>query len=256
MPMIAANGVKLNVQDLGVIGTRVVMLHGLLIGSAASWYFTSAPVLARTHRVRVYDLRGHGMSEHAPVGYDVRTMAGDLAGLVDDERVDLVGHSWGALIALRFALDQPHRVRRLVLVEAPVPPSSVTEMSAFLDYPGTRSESGFLHFRGDLASALPPQLRVAGRRGERLVRALSRLVLDTTLVDDLRAERDPDPRELARLHCPTLLVYGDRSSCAPGGRKLAEAIPGARHVTLPGGHYLHLDARDALTDLIAEFLDG
>src|SRR6185503_19488139 len=228
---------------LGTAGTRVVMLHGLLLGSAASWYFTSAPALAKTHRVRVYDLRGHGMSELAPTGYGVRSMAADLAALVDDDQVDLVGHSWGALTALHFALDQPERVRRLVLVEAPVPPSSVTEMAAFLD-------------GGDLASALPAQLRVAGRRGERLVRALSRLVLDTTLVDDLRAERDPDPAELARLHCPTLLVYGDRSSCAPGGRKLAEAIPGARHVTLPGGHYLHLDARDALTDHIVEFLDG
>ena len=243
MPMMSANGVSLNVQDLGTAGTRVVMLHGLLIGSAASWYFTSAPALAKTHRVRVYDLRGHGMSEVAPSGYGVRSMASDLAALAGDEPVDLVGHSWGALTALRFALDQPARVRRLVLVEAPVPPSSVTEMAAFLD-------------GGDLASALPAQLRVSGRRGERMIKALSRLVLDTTLVDDLKAERDPDPVELAQLRCPTLLVYGDRSSCAAGGRKLAEAIPGARNVTLPGGHYLHLDARDALTELIAEFLDG
>jgi pimeloyl-ACP methyl ester carboxylesterase len=243
MPMIAANGVALHVQDLGDTGTRVVMLHGLLIGSAASWYFTSAPALARRHRVRVYDLRGHGKSEHAASGYGVRTMASDLAALVDDSSVDLVGHSWGALIALRFALDHPERVRRLVLVEAPVPPSSVAEMTAFLD-------------GGDLAAALPPQLRVEGRRGERLVRSLSRLVLDTSLVDDLRAERDPEPRELANLRCPTLLVYGDRSTCAPGGRKLAEAIPGARYVTLPGGHYLHLDAREALTTHIAELLDG
>jgi pimeloyl-ACP methyl ester carboxylesterase len=219
------------------------MLHGLLIGSAASWYFTSAPALARNHRVRVFDLRGHGMSEHAPSGYGVRAMTADLAALVDETQVDLVGHSWGALIALRFALDQPQRVRRLVLVEAPVPPSSVTEMTAFLE-------------GGDLASALPVQLRGGGRRGDRLVRSLSRLVLDTTLVNELRAERDPDPVELARLRIPTLLVYGKHSSCAPGGRKLAEAIPGARHLTLPGGHYLHLDARDALTQHIAEFLDG
>lgn len=241
MPVIAANDLHLHVQDLGEAGSPVVMLHGLLIGSAASWYFTSAPVLARTHRVRVYDLRGHGMSELAPSGYGVRAMAGDLDAIAGAEPVDLVGHSWGALIALRFALDQPARVRRLVLVEAPVPPSSVAEMAAFTG-------------GGDLAAALPPQLRVAGRRGERLVRALERLVLQTTLLDDLRCERDPDPTELAALRCPTLLVYGDRSSCRAGGRLLAEAIRGARHVELPGGHYLHLDARDALTDLIVEHL--
>ena len=242
MPLVAANGLALHVQDLGA-GSPVVMVHGLLIGSLASWYFTSAPVLARSHRVRIFDLRGHGKSEHSATGYDVRTLAGDLAALAGPEPCDVVGHSWGALVALRFAIDHPERVRRLVLIEAPLPPSSVTEMSAFLD-------------GGDLAAALPTQMRGTGRRGERLVRALSRLVLESSLVDDLRAERDPEASELARVRCPTLVVYGDRSSCAPAGARLARAIPEARHVTLPGGHYLHLDARDALTALIAEHLDG
>jgi pimeloyl-ACP methyl ester carboxylesterase len=243
MSFIAVNGHQLHVQDLGAAGAPVVMLHGLLIGSAASWYFTAAPALARSRRVRVYDLRGHGKSQLAPAGYDVRTMASDLEGLAGDEPVDLVGHSWGALVALRFAIDHPARVRRLVLVEAPMPPSSVTEMEAFV--------SG-----GDLVAALPSQMRGAGRRGERLVRALSRLVMETTLVADLRAEREPEPAELAALRAPTLLVYGDRSSCAPGGERLARAIPRSRHVVLPGGHYLHLDARDQLTRHIVEHLGG
>jgi pimeloyl-ACP methyl ester carboxylesterase len=242
MPLVGANGLQLHVQDLGA-GPPIVMVHGLLIGSLASWYFTAAPVLARRHRVRVYDLRGHGLSEHAATGYDVRSMVGDLEALAGPDPIDVVGHSWGALIALRFAIDHPARVKRLVLVEAPLPPSSVAEMAAFLD-------------GGDLAAALPAQMQVSGRRGERLVRALSRLVLESSLVDDLRAERDPDTRELAAIRCPTLVVYGDRSACAAGGARLAAAIPGARHVVLPGGHYLHLDARDALTEVIAEHLDG
>jgi pimeloyl-ACP methyl ester carboxylesterase len=243
MSFVTVNGLELHVQDLGGSGTPVVMLHGLLIGSVASWYFTVAPALARTHRTRLYDLRGHGKSQLAPSGYDVRTMASDLAGLAGDEPVDLVGHSWGALVALRFAIDQPARVRRLVLVEAPLPPSSVTEMQAFLG-------------SGDPLAALPAQMRVDGRRGERLLRALGRLVLETTLVADLRAERDPDLPELASVRAPTLLVYGTHSQCADGGARLARAIPGARHVVLPGGHYLHLDARDALTRQVVEHLDG
>jgi pimeloyl-ACP methyl ester carboxylesterase len=240
--VVVANGIEHHVQDLGA-GSPVVMLHGLLIGSLASWYFTSAPALAKTHRVRVYDLRGHGRSALAATGYDVRTLAGDLGVLAGDAPVDLVGHSWGALVALRFAIDHPERVRRLVLVEAPLPPSSVSEMDAFVT-------------GGDLGSALPAQMNIAGRRGERLVRALARLVRETSLVADLRAERDPDPAELARVRAPTLVVTGDRSSCAPGGERLAREIPGARLLVLPGGHYVHLDARDALTAAIVEHLDG
>jgi pimeloyl-ACP methyl ester carboxylesterase len=242
VPVVTANGIAHHVQDLGA-GPPVVMVHGLLIGSLASWYFTAAPVLARTHRVRVYDLRGHGKSAPAATGYDVRTLAGDLGALAGEEPVDLVGHSWGALVALRFAIDHPARVRRIVLVEAPLPPSSVAEMNAFL--------AG-----GDVAAALPAQMQINGRRGERLVRALSRLVLESSLVDDLRGERDPEPAELACVRAPTLVVYGDRSTCAPGGERLARAIPGARHLVLAGGHYLHLDAREALAAAIAEHLDG
>ncbi|CAM2738167.1 alpha/beta fold hydrolase [Skermania piniformis] len=246
MPLVAANGVQLHVQDLGTAGPPVVMLHGLLIGSAASWYFTSAPVLARTRRVRVYDLRGHGMSELARSDYSVSAMAADLAAIAGDEPVDLVGHSWGALVALRFALNHPARLRRLVLVEAPMPPSSIPETIAFAANTDPAR----------LVAALPVQLRVPGRRRERLVRSLERLVSQTSLVAELLAEREPDSDELTHLAPSTLLVYGDRSPCRDGGRRLAEAIPDARYTELPGGHYLHLDARDALTELIVGHLDG
>ena len=86
MPLETHRGLTFHVQDLGRgEGTRarartpVVMLHGLLVGSLASWYFTSAPVLAEARRVRLFDLRGHGKSGRATSGYDVPTMAGVTA---------------------------------------------------------------------------------------------------------------------------------------------------------------------------------
>jgi pimeloyl-ACP methyl ester carboxylesterase len=253
MPLVAANGLQFHVQDLGA-GTPVIMVHGLLIGSLASWYFTAAPVLARDHHVRVYDLRGHGRSERAKTGYDVRTMAGDLAAIAAGVagKLDLVGHSWGALVAMRFALDHPDRVRRLVIVEAPLPPSSVTEMAAFLQADHNRPAR--------LLDALPAQLRDAvasgGRRSKRLLQSLQFLLLESTLLADLRAERDFDDAELAKIRARCMFVYGDQSSCAPAGERLARLVPDARHVTLHGGHFLHLDARTELTSLIAEHLHG
>src|SRR5262249_25639953 len=106
---VVARSVRFHTQELGA-GERpsVVMLHGLLIGSLASWYFTAAPALAERRRVLLYDLRGHGRSERTADGYDVATMASDLAELAapfDARPIDLVGHSFGALVALRFALD-------------------------------------------------------------------------------------------------------------------------------------------------------
>ncbi|MCA9678816.1 MAG: alpha/beta fold hydrolase [Kofleriaceae bacterium] len=251
MSAVVANGLSFHVQELGA-GPPLVMLHGLLIGSLASWYFTAAPTLAQRHRVRLFDLRGHGRSEVARDGYGVGAMAGDLEALVADlpGPIDLVGHSWGALVALRFALDHPARVRRLALVEAPLPPSKAGELTAFLDEVEPAK----------VLDALPEALRdaVAGgrRQAQRLLRSLQTLLFETSLLADLRAEPDLADDELATLACPTLCVYGDRSACRPAGERLARVVPGARLAVLPGGHYLHLDARAALTDALQEHLGG
>lgn len=255
MPIVAANGLALHVQELGTEGRPAVMLHGLLIGSLASWYFTTAPALARSHRVRVFDFRGHGRSERVPSGYDVATLADDLAEVTSDfleDPFDLVGHSWGGLVALKFAAVHPERVRRLVVVEAPLPPSSALEITSFL------TPDGGLPAR--LIDALPAPLReqlASGRRqAERLLRSLEYLVLESSLVEDVRSEPDPSDAVLSAIPCPTLCVYGDHSACAPAGDRLARVLPDARLVTLRGGHFLHLDAGPALTAAIVEFLGG
>ena len=246
MSTLIANGVTHHVQELGPPNALpVVMTHGLVIGSLASWYFTVGPVLARTRRVRMYDLRGHGRSQRMTSGYDTTTLAADLEALTADlPAFDLVGHSWGALVALRFALAHPERVRRLVLVEAPLPPSSAVELAAFL----TAEPAAIL-------DALPESLKAAvssGRRqAQRLVDTVVYLVRDTTLLADIRGEPEPDVSALAS---PTLCLYGDTSSCLPGGQQLARNAPHAKLVVLKGGHYLHLDAKAEMTEQILEHL--
>ena len=247
---VTANGVALHVQELGA-GPPVVMVHGLLVGSLASWYFTAAPALARRHRVRLYDLRGHGRSAPAASGYDVATLAADLAAVAADldGPLDVVGHSWGALVALRFAIDHPARVRRIAVVEAPLPPSQASQLAGFLEG-ATRPE--------DLLAALPAPLRdaVAGgkRQAARLLRSLATLAFDSTLLADLRAQPDFTDAELRSIGAPLLAIYGDRSACRPAGDRLAAL--GATLRVLPGGHYLHLDAAAALTAALDGFLDG
>ena len=252
MPLVRQRGLTFHVQVLGASGPPIAMLHGLLVGSLTTWYFGAAPRLARGHRVMLYDLRGHGKSERPASGYDLATMTADLDALLDDftaEPATLVGHSFGALVALRAALARPERVRKLVLVEAPLPPSQVELLGAFLRLP--------YH---EMATALPAPLQEliarGGRAATNFVKQIAALAQTTTLLADLAAEADLADAALAGVRCPTLLVYGARSACRATGDRLAAVLPAARLVVLPGGHFLPAEAPAALTDTIAEFCDG
>jgi pimeloyl-ACP methyl ester carboxylesterase len=230
----------------------VVMLHGLLVGNMTTWYFSAAPALAKTHRVIAFDLRGHGLSDRAPSGYDVATMARDLEAIVEDrakEPVDLVGHSYGAAVALTLALRRPELVKKLCLVEAPLPPSRLEELESFLG----RDPAAML-------DALPDVLRDAfgggGRRGKRFVEGLRFLAQDSSIFNDLRRAEDIPDVALAKLARPLLAIYGTTSSCRPVGQRLAKVVPGARLVELPGGHFLPLETPGPLTEEIVRFIDG
>jgi len=248
MPHVERSGLKLHVQVLGE-GPPVAMLHGLLVGSMASWYFGAAPRLARRFRVLLSDLRGHGLSDPSPTGYDLATLGADLheiLPLAGAGSATLVGHSYGALIALRYALAHRHRVARLVLVDAPLPPSQVPELDAFL---ARRPE--------EMLSALPDALQSGvadgSRQGRRLVAQLRRLV-EGSLLADLQAEPDFADADLAGLDLPVLLVYGDRSGCRAAGERLARVLPRARLHFLPGGHFLPTEQAAALADLLDQEL--
>ena len=53
---------RLHVRRLGAGDSHVVMIHGIVTGSLASWLLTSAPKVAKEHAVTLFDMLGHGLS--------------------------------------------------------------------------------------------------------------------------------------------------------------------------------------------------
>ncbi len=234
-------------------GPPVVLIHGLLVGSVAQWYFTLAPALAPDHRVVCYDLRGHGRSARAPSGYDLGTLALDLASVVRDQGlsapVDLVGHSYGGLIALTYALQHPGAVGRLVLVDVPLPPGGH-------DWLIEAVEGGV----EGLLQALPGPVRQAlsggGRRARRTMARLGFLIGQSSLIADVLAQEPLSDEALARLPNPTLCLVGEASRCVPAMAHLAGLLPSARLQPVPGGHFVPTSEPDALQRHVVEFLSG
>ena len=112
---------KIHVRTGGT-GPGVVLLHGY--GETGDMWPPLAADLARNHTVLVPDLRGLGLSSKPPGGFDKKTQAGDVSGVLDAlgvGRVDVVAHDIGNMVAFQFAAQYPERVRQMVLIDAPVP---------------------------------------------------------------------------------------------------------------------------------------
>jgi len=98
------SAIRLSVREWPGAGRPIICLHGL--ASNARWWDPVARRLAPTHRVLAIDLRGHGRSERPEAGYGFAEVGGDVVALLELMKLSgevLVGHSWGASVALWVA---------------------------------------------------------------------------------------------------------------------------------------------------------
>jgi pimeloyl-ACP methyl ester carboxylesterase len=123
---IETNGIKLHVVQAGPkSGVPVVLLHGFL----EFWYGWRHQIPALVEagcRVIIPDQRGYNLSDK-PKGvknYEVFTLAEDIIGLINAlgyEKVNLVAHDWGAMVAWTLANKYPERLHRLSIMNVPHP---------------------------------------------------------------------------------------------------------------------------------------
>jgi pimeloyl-ACP methyl ester carboxylesterase len=119
--IIAVNGARIYVR-VGGHGPAIVLLHGY--GETGDMWEPLAATLVGDHTVIVPDLRGMGLSEHVAAGYDKKTEGRDVSAVLDAlkvGKVDVVAHDIGNMVAYAFAAEEPNRVTKLVLMDAPVP---------------------------------------------------------------------------------------------------------------------------------------
>jgi pimeloyl-ACP methyl ester carboxylesterase len=119
--MVETNGTSLYVRT-GGRGSAVVLLHGF--GDTGDMWAPLAAELVRDHTVIAPDLRGMGLSAHPRNGYTKRNQAVDIAGVMDELRVqkaDLVTHDIGNMVGYALAAQYPALISRWVVIDAPLP---------------------------------------------------------------------------------------------------------------------------------------
>ena len=266
MLRVTADGVALAVHEWsGTGGTRktVIGVHGLTANHKC--WEPMAEVLAPDYRLIAYDLRGRGDSDKPATGYGLAAHNRDLAALLDHFGVRstvLMGHSLGAAIALRFAVDHPGRVRRLVLIDGGLDAraevlDSLAPAIARLGTEFPSLEAFLARMRG-----LP---MLAGRWNDSL-ESYFRNDVETLPSGAVRSKAAPTAirEELLslqrerlwtfhhRVRCPTLILRApdglltatDCLMTREEGRAMAAAIPRAKLVEIPGtNHYTVLMGR-------------
>ena len=114
----ATNGINLHYRDWGGTGRPVVLLHGL--ASSCHIWDLVAPHLAEDFTVIAVDQRGHGLSDKPESGYDFASVGLDLLGVIQARKLErpvIVGHSWGADVALEFAVANPEIAAGICFVD-------------------------------------------------------------------------------------------------------------------------------------------
>jgi pimeloyl-ACP methyl ester carboxylesterase len=261
MAHVDANGLRFHVQVLGAPPgdpsprprPKVVMLHGLVADNLSSYYYTVANPVGLVAHAYLYDLRGHGRSEMPATGYTVADHVDDLAALlaawgVGDEPVHLVGNSFGGVVALRFARRFPERVASLVLVEAHFATEGWGERMA--------GSLALAAFGLDEEGVKDWLARHATRQLHRLAQRSERLLLETSLIDDLQCERPFPNAALQAIGCPVLAIYGAGSDILDRAYDLERHVPRCElHVVEGCSHSVLFEAAPFVRELTLAWLD-
>ncbi|MDU8927278.1 alpha/beta hydrolase [Alisedimentitalea sp. MJ-SS2] len=269
MPKDLRGGLPTYWTEFGQGAREALLIHCSLAHSGA-WKGV-AGLLADQLHMRAFDLPGHGRSDDWPGDVDVQelatAMAADLVG--SEGPMDIIGHSFGATVALRLAIEHPAMVRSLVLIE------SVMVAAALADDEVGASQhladmAGYADAvaRGDREAAAREFMKEwgDGTPWEKLPEAQKAFLVNRIHLIEANDETvmKDQPRILARklieqVKVPVLLIRGAQSSpiVAPIHAAIYRRLPQAHSLSIEGaGHMVPMSHPEAVAREIAGFLEA
>jgi 2-hydroxy-6-oxo-octa-2,4-dienoate hydrolase len=261
---ITANGIRTTYLEAGE-GPPVVLIHGSGPGvnAFANWRVT-IPGLSPRFRCLAPDMVGFGTTERPDgVAYDIETWTAHLLGFLDAlgvEKASLVGNSFGGAISMRFAVEHPERVDRLVLMGSAGVSFPVTD-GLDLAWGYTPSLENMRHlldtfaFSRALVTDELAQLRYEASIQPGIQEAFSSMFPPPRqkALDALATPRE----QLEKLPHETLIFHGrdDRVVPLSSSLQLLEWIPKSRlHVFSRSGHWTQIEWAAEFNRILGDFL--
>jgi pimeloyl-ACP methyl ester carboxylesterase len=241
----------------------LVLFHGIGEGGMRDFY----PVfgtMCSARRVISIDLPGFGKSDRNDADLTPERLTRTIASVVHAfglKRVDMLGHSSGAALALLFAAQEPRLVRRLILLAV-----------VGILRPETLLRSQLHEHLGDMRENAPGAARAIEKTGDAFVNAVAALVPSAgTLQDTGVLGQSPSVKlatslfdynfgsAIAGVRAPTLMVWGDRDETAPVrvAELLLDRLPDSELIFVhDAAHVPMKDQPSALITAIHAYLDG
>lgn len=247
------NGAKLYVESIGR-GTPVLFLHGGLMFFDNA-YAKQITFFAATHQVIGIDQRGHGHSPDGPWQLSYQMMADDTAAILQQlkvGRVDVVGHSDGANLALLLARDHPELVRRMVVSGANLRGWPPELMEANQKLPMVQIEEKVKRRAASLPAFFLEDYSAVSPDGRdhwmTLVTKCYWLWGQPIVID---------PVELKRIQAPVMVVAGDHDfTSIEETTEIFRGLPHGELFLVPGtGHGTFQNRPDLVNLAVKEFLD-
>jgi pimeloyl-ACP methyl ester carboxylesterase len=219
------NGMEMYYETMGS-GEPLLLVHGW--SGNADYFEPLLDELAAEYLLIIPELRGHGRSTNPGGTFTTKLAAADVSALLDHlgvKEVRALGASAGALILLHMAVEQPSRIRRMILVGSGThfPPTCRASMAA-----------------ADPDSYSPQWWDVMRNRhayGDGQIRAIA------AMLPALAAEEDDvafTPEILGSIQNPTFIVHGDSDWCFPPSMAadMYESLPDADLWVIPNGEHV------------------
>lgn len=260
------DGLTLYYETHGLeIGKPIIFfVHGAG-GDVDAWDFVRSPLLAKGFASISMDLRGHGYSAHpkSPKSYEIENLVADIITILDREKLDkiiLIGHSYGAVVATHFAIEHPDRLDKLVIISGsysspnylrhkPVKTliNKIINLAAFIS-PGSRANWHSPYPKGkvhkDYEAYGLARTIFYNSWGSYLLTFKQSLNLDIK-------------HKLSKIKTPTLLISGTQDSVFPTSvsKEIQKEIPNSRLEVIEGvNHPVILNHPQETVKLIEDFL--
>lgn len=253
-----SNGIRLQYAEQGASsGIPVILLHGF----TDSWrsFEQVLPLLPESIHAYALSQRGHGTSDHSANEYRPEDFAGDVAGFMKHFNIKsavIVGHSMGATVAQRFALDHPEMTKALVLAGAFASynnNASVDELKQFISKMDDPIDFGFAYefqkstlFNPIAMEYVESYAKESMKVPARIWKAIANQLMNVNYI-----------KELSEVKSPALIIWGDRDNFCSGADQhtLHTALKGSiLTVYKDVGHAIHWEDPQRFTKDLIDFI--